>query len=116
MHILAALDASASMNDDDIARMKAILKSFPKNYKVTLASFDTKCYLIESFDDVHGGGGTSLVDVNAKADALGVDCVLCLTDGEFYEQPDLTRPEDWIFVIDGTTEYIPKESRIYQVN
>lgn len=116
VHILAALDASGSMDDDDIARMKGILASLPKNYKVTLASFDTQCYLIESFDDVHGGGGTSLVDVNLKAEELGVDCVLCLTDGEFYEDPELTRPEDWVFVVDGTVESIPKESRVYQVN
>jgi len=111
IHILIALDASASMTMEDLDRMRAIHKSLPEQYKTTIASFDTKCYIIESLDAVRGGGGTSLVDVNRVAEEIEADCVICLTDGYFGGSGrSLSRPEDWIFVIDGTSAYVPSES------
>lgn len=108
VHVLAALDASASMSEDDVYRMSCLLASLPDNYKATIVSFDTECYIIESLDKIRGGGGTSLEDVNRVAEELEVDVVVCLTDGYFGRSDKIvTRPADWVFVIDGTDEYVP---------
>lgn len=116
IHILTALDASASMSEDDIYRMACVLASLPDNYKATLVSFDTKCYLIDSLEDVRGGGGTSLDDVDRVAEELEVDCVVCLTDGYFGSSGSrLTRPVDWVFIIDGTDSYVPDEATAFRV-
>lgn len=116
IHLLTALDASASMDEDDINRMRAILMSLPDNYKSTLVSFDTECYIIESLDDVRGGGGTRLDDVNRVAEELEVDCVICLTDGYFGRSGEnITRPDDWVFVIDGTDSHVPDGATVFRV-
>lgn len=115
VHILTALDASASMSDDDVERLRTIHRSLPEDkYKLTLASFDTKCYLIDSLDGIRGKGGTKLVDVDRVAEELEVDCVVCFTDGLFGEA-DLTHPELWCFVIDGTREYVPPQSTVFMM-
>lgn len=113
--ILAALDASGSMSPADLDRMRGVVKSLPENYQVTLASFDTECYLIDSLDKVRGGGGTCLKDVDRVAEELKVDQVICFTDGGFYT-PELTRPSAWLFVVYGSTDSIPPECQVFEVD
>lgn len=114
LKIMCSLDASGSMTEDDIYQMQCILAALPKEYEVLLTSFDTECYVIESLTEPVGGGGTDLADVNRVAVENEVDCVICLTDGYFGEC-DLDRPEDWIFVLNGTSRYVPSESVYYDV-
>jgi len=114
LHILTAIDASCSMSDEDVERMRSIHASLPDIYTVTMASFDTECYLIKSLDAIQGGGGTRLDDVNRVAMELEVDCVICLTDG-YFRCSGLDKPEDWVFIIDGTDRHVPSESTVFNV-
>lgn len=115
IRILAALDASGSMSEDDIGRMASLLSSLPDRYKVTIASFDTRCYIIPDLRSIRGGGGTSLHDVNRVAEEISADLVVCLTDGYFGDAGCVARPNDWVFVIDGTVDYVPQGSTVFHV-
>lgn len=117
IHIMTALDASLSMDEEDIYRMACIHKSLPEEYKVTIASFDTRCYLIDSLDNIRGGGGTSLRDVQKTAEEIEADCIICLSDGYFDYDCDefIPNPQDWIFVIDGTTDHVPEGATIFRM-
>ena len=115
INILTALDASGSMSDEDIERMAAIHASLPDRYKVTIASFDTKCYIIPDLKSVRGGGGTHLRDVNRVAEEINADLVICLTDGYFGDAGCVARPADWVFVINGTEDYVPNGASVFHV-
>ena len=116
IRILVSVDASGSMQDADVERMRAVCRSLPKEYDVTFSTFDTKCHVVESLDTIYGGGGTSLFDVDRVAEEISADCIICLTDGYFGSTgKKLTHPEDWVFVIDGSTAGVPDESTVFKV-
>lgn len=115
IRLLTAIDASASMTDDDVERMRSVHRSLPEDkYEIWLASFDRKCYPIESLDGIRGRGGTSVDDVDRYAEEIEADVVVVFTDGHF-RKPDLTNPQNWFFVIDGTADNIPRECSRYVI-
>lgn len=99
-----------------LGRWKSFLKNLPAEDLLTLSSFDTRCYPLESLDaKVRGGGGTDPRCVIKHVEKLGdVDDIIVLTDGEFakFSIPD---PAPWVFLVDGTTENIPEGCRIITV-
>lgn len=108
LHIGFVLDVSGSMDEtwlaQGFAEMDKILDS-DKGIKITLIEADTEVkkvveYTKKTKAEITGRGGTALDCGFEKAKELGVDAVICFTDGDFYEQlEDLKVPT--LFAIIG---------------
>lgn len=108
LHIGFVLDVSGSMNEEWLAQgfaeMRKILQS-DKGIKITLIEADTEVKKVIDFTmktkpEITGRGGTALDCGFEKAKELGVDAVICFTDGDFYEKlEDLKVPT--LFAIIG---------------
>jgi predicted metal-dependent peptidase len=108
LHIGFVLDVSGSMNEEWLAQgfaeMRKILDS-DKGVKITLIEADTEVKMVKEFTkktkpEITGRGGTALDCGFEKAKEIGVDAVICFTDGDFYEKlEDLKVPT--LFAIIG---------------
>jgi hypothetical protein len=121
--ILFAVDASGSMSPDLLARANAIYQSLPEDgYKKSLASWDGAYYPIPDgdFGKLQGGGGTQLQCVVSALKAMDPadrpECIIVFSDGMWYDRPIIDNPKDWVFIIDGPTNRVPKESKLIAVS
>lgn len=89
-YIFVAIDASGSINPDQLSLFVDVVRNSPKRFKIEAVTFDTQCYPIDIMkEDPTGGGGTDF------------QCI------ENYIQSKLKRKPKAIFVLtDGHGSYV----------
>lgn len=103
--ILAAIDTSGSMSDQELDEISGELLRLRKTHKVTVAEFDVKIHrsypLRGRIQEVQGRGGTDFRPVFEKKflRKLAPDLILIFTDG-FGPAPEVPprQPVIWIFL------------------
>ena len=59
-HVFVALDASGSINQDQLSLFVDVVRNSPKRFKIDAVTFDTRCYPLDILkEDPQGGGGTN---------------------------------------------------------
>ena len=104
--VLLAIDASASIQRDDLQRLISLARTLPHDrVDVSAVSFDTRTYPLDlsaRLPRVCGGGGTSFQAIENLARKMSCypDLVVVLTDGQA-PRPKVHQPARWLWLVTG---------------
>ena len=102
--LFIAVDASGSISYEALSLFVNVVKTTPKNFKVKVISFDTKCYEYDIVSDERpmGGGGTDfkIIENYVRTKLKRYPNVIVLTDG--HGTPvNPKHKEKWIWLLYG---------------
>lgn len=109
-HVFVAIDASGSINHDQLSLFVDVVRNSPKRFKIDAVTFDTKVYPLNIIEeDPQGGGGTSfscVEDYIQKHCKKYPKCVVVLTDGHGSAiRPEFPDRWCWLLTDNSTTTY-----------
>ena len=101
-HVFVALDASGSINQDQLSMFVDVVRNSPKRFKIDAVTFDTRCYSFDILkEDPQGGGGTNFQIIQEyiqKTYKKHPKCIVVLTDG--HGTPVHPKfPDRWVWLL-----------------
>lgn len=117
--VFVAIDASGSINPDQLSLFVDVVRNSPKRFKIKAVTFDTRCYLLDIMnEDPSGGGGTSFSCIEKyiqKNMKKYPKCVVVLTDGAGdYVNPQFSDRWCWLLT-EGSSDALCKNMKHYQL-
>lgn len=115
LHIGIPVDTSGSVRDEAVCQFFAeIAKICSEDVKVTIIEFDAAVNNVYDFDPkkkvkIQGRGGTMFAPVFAKANELGLDGLIFLTDGGCFDTNALVKPRYPVLwgIVEGQKPNVP---------
>jgi len=117
--VFVAIDASGSINRDQLSLFVDVVRNSPKRFKINAVTFDTQCYPLDIMkQDPVGGGGTCFAAIEEyiqKELPRYPKAVFVLTDGHGTSVTP-QHPERWAWVLtDNYSEYYCKNMKRYKI-